>query len=175
MAGGAPADVTALFAGLALFRAPYTFAVGLVAPLTNRLTNLVVQGRARALGRFRLGVVLATGGAILVGAPLARWLGPPLMELVFGEGVRLDGDLTMLLAVGTAFAMANLVLTLLAVARGRSVGLVRGWLIGAVPGIVLFAWSDLPLVERTCWTFVVVEAVVCAWLVAEDVLAARRA
>ena len=53
VAGGAPAEVTALFAGLALFRAPYTLAVGLVAALTGRLTTLVVQGRRAALRRFR--------------------------------------------------------------------------------------------------------------------------
>ncbi len=39
--GGAPSAVTALFAGLALFRAPYTIALGLVSPLTGRLTVLL--------------------------------------------------------------------------------------------------------------------------------------
>ena len=41
LAGGAPAEVTALFAALALFRAPYTMAIGLVSALTGRLTTLV--------------------------------------------------------------------------------------------------------------------------------------
>ncbi len=46
-AGGAPAEVTALFAGLALFRAPYTLALGLVSQLTERLTGAGGPGPAR--------------------------------------------------------------------------------------------------------------------------------
>ena len=49
--GGAPGEVTALFAGLALFRAPYTLALGLVSALTGRLTRLVVAGPARRAAR----------------------------------------------------------------------------------------------------------------------------
>jgi O-antigen/teichoic acid export membrane protein len=174
LAGGAPADVTALFAALALFRAPYTLAIGLVAPLTGRLTSLVVQDREQTLRRFRTAVVLTAAVVAVVAAGLGAWVGPPLMELVFGEGIRLDGTLTAVLAVGTVFAMTTLVLTLLAVARGRSRVLLRAWLLGAVPGAVLFAVSGQPLVERTCWTFLVVEATVAVWLVAEDLTAGRR-
>ena len=137
VAGGAPAEVTALFAGLALFRAPYTLALGLVAPLTDRLTALVVRaGATRCAGSARA----RAGDAGRAGrgrAGSAAWLGPPLMELVFGDGIRLAGDLPGLLAVGTVFAIANLVLTILVVARGRPRGLVRGWLVGLVPGVVL--------------------------------------
>jgi O-antigen/teichoic acid export membrane protein len=174
LAGGAPAEVTALFAGLALFRAPYTFAVGLVAPLTGWLTTLVVQEREDTLRRFRVGVLGVTAVLGLLAALLGGWIGPPLMELVFGSGIRLDADLTAVLAVGTVFAMANLVHTLLVVARGRSGGLVRGWLLGSVPGVVLFALSGLPVVERTSWMFLVVEGGVFAWLFVEDLLASRR-
>jgi O-antigen/teichoic acid export membrane protein len=174
VAGGAPADVTALFAAMALFRAPYTLSLGLVAALTGRLTSLVVQGRWQALKRFRDAVVAGTLVAAVLGALLGGWLGPPLMSLVFGEGIRLPGGLAALLAVGTAFAMANLVLTISVVARGRSGALVRGWLLGLVPGIAVFALVDQPVVDRTCWTFLVVEAAVFGWLVVEDVLAARR-
>ena len=55
-------------------------------------------------------------------AALGAWVGPPLMELVFGEGIRLPGGLTALLAVGTVFALANLVLTI----AGRGARPVRG-------------------------------------------------
>ena len=148
VAGGAPAEVTAIFAGLALFRAPYTLAVGLVAALTGRLTAQVVQGRWAALRRFRTLVVVVALVAAAVGAPLAAWIGPPLMSAVFGAGIRLPGDLTAVLAVGTVFAMANLVLTILVVARGRSAALVRGWLVGLVPGAAYFAWAGGDSLER---------------------------
>ncbi|MGB7447610.1 MAG: hypothetical protein WA892_00625, partial [Ornithinimicrobium sp.] len=51
--GGAPFEVTALFAGLALFRAPYTLALGVVAALTGRLTTLVERRRWGTLTRIR--------------------------------------------------------------------------------------------------------------------------
>jgi O-antigen/teichoic acid export membrane protein len=167
-AGGAPAEVTALFAGLALFRAPYTLALGLVSQLTERLTVLVVEGRRDALRRFRAGVVLTTLAAGVLGALLGAWLGPAVMELVFGEGVRLPGDLTLLIAVGTVFALANLVLTVSALARGRTSALVRGWVVGAVPGVLLFWLSPMSALERTTWTFVVVESAAFCWLLVED-------
>ena len=66
--GGAPAEVTALFAGLALFRAPYTLAIGLVSALTGRLTKLVVSGRREALTQVRRTVVAAH-------APCSPWPG----------------------------------------------------------------------------------------------------
>jgi O-antigen/teichoic acid export membrane protein len=168
-AGGAPAEVTALFAGLALFRAPYILALGLVSRLTERLTVLVVRGRRDALRRFRVGVVLATLGTAVLAAVVGAWAGPPLMELVFGDGVRLPGGLTLLIAVGTVFALANLVLTVTALARGRTAALVRGWVIAAVPGALLFWLSPMSALDRTTWTFAVVEAAAFCWLVAEDV------
>jgi O-antigen/teichoic acid export membrane protein len=171
-AGGAPAEVTALFAGLALFRAPYTLALGLVSQLTERLTVLVVRGRREALRRFRLGVVLTTLGAAVLGGLVGAWAGPPLMELIFGDGVRLPGGLTLLIAVGTVFALANLVLTVTALARGRTAALVRGWLVAAVPGALVFALSPASALDRTTWTFAVVEAAAFCWLVLEDVRSA---
>jgi len=168
LAGGSARDITALFAGLALFRAPYTLALGLVSQLTERLTVLVVEGRRDALRRFRAGVVLTTLAAGVLGALLGAWLGPAVMELVFGEGVRLPGELTLLIAVGTVFALANLVLTVSALARGRTSALVRGWVVGAVPGVLLFWLSPMSALERTTWTFVVVESAAFCWLLVED-------
>lgn len=171
-AGGAPAQVTALFAGLALFRAPYTLALGLVSQLTERLTMLVVRGRRDALRKFRLAVVFLTLSGSLLGAAVGYWAGPPLMELIFGQGVVLPAGLTLLVAVGSVFALANLVQTVSALARGRTAALVRSWLVGAVPGALLFWLSSMSALDRTTWTFVVVEATAFCWLVAEDVRSA---
>ncbi len=169
VAGGAPQQITALFAGLALFRAPYTLALGVVTQLTERLTLLVVQDRRDALRRFRGWVVGVTLGGAVLAAVFGAVAGPPLMALIFGEGVELDSELTLLLAVGNTFALANLVFTITMLARGRPVVLVRGWLIGALPGALLFLVSGAAVLERTCWTFVVVEAAVFCWLLLEDV------
>jgi len=50
LTGGSASEVTVLFAALALFRTPYTMALGMVSPLTGRLTVLVLQGDGATLG-----------------------------------------------------------------------------------------------------------------------------
>lgn len=168
LAGGSAADVTALFAGLALFRAPYTLALGLVAQLTGRFTHLVMERRQDQLRRIRRGLVLVTvagsAGAALVGAVA----GPPLLRLVFGSDVSLAAGLTLLLAVGSTVAMANLVATLVVLAQGRTSALVRSWLLALVPGALWFALAGLPELERTCWAFVVVEVAAFGLLLREE-------
>jgi O-antigen/teichoic acid export membrane protein len=160
--GGAPHEVTALFAALALFRAPYTLAIGVVAPLTGRLTRLVEDERHDTLRRLREAVIAATLVTAVAGGLLAAWLGDPVLELVFGEGVRLGGALTAVIAVGSVFALANLVLTIGLLARGRPGAAARLWLAAAPLGLVTMVAIPTDEVTRTCWTFLVVE--VAAWL-----------
>lgn len=160
--GGASAEVTALFAGLALFRAPYTLALGVVSALTGRLTRLVMERRYDELRRVRGLVVAATLALCVPAAALAAWLGPAVMELVFGDGVRLDRLETALVAVGSVFALANLVLTVGLLARGRTVASARTWLAAAPFGLIAFLVLGGATVTRTCWAFLVTE--VCAWV-----------
>ncbi|MCW2845591.1 MAG: hypothetical protein JWN22_3507 [Nocardioides sp.] len=168
LAGGSAAQVTALFAGLALFRAPYTLALGLVSQLTGRLTHLVVEGRRQDLRRVGRWLVVATllaaAGAALVGASA----GPPLLRLVFGSDVTLPGRLTLVLAVGSTFAIANLVVTLVVLALDRTLALVRSWAVALLPGAVWFVASGSPALERTCVTFLVVESAALALLLVEQ-------
>ncbi|MGH3362756.1 MAG: lipopolysaccharide biosynthesis protein [Nocardioides sp.] len=160
-ASGAPAEVTALFAALALFRAPYTLALGLVSQLTERLTRLVVTEDRAALRRFNLGVLGATIAAVALAWVIGTTVGPPLMELVFGHGVRLSDGLTAVVAVGSAFALANLVLTVSVMAHAWPHAVVAAWLGALVPGGVLFLMGDLggSALEATCAAFVATEAV----------------
>lgn len=159
---GAPAEVTALFAGLALFRAPYTLALGMVAGLTGRLTRLVEDGRHDALVRVREVVVAATVVLAVLGGLGGAWLGPGLMELVFGEGVRLGGGDTAIVAVGSVFALANLVLTVGLLARGLPGLVARTWTASLPFGAVALLLAPGDALTRTCWTFLVVE--VAAWV-----------
>lgn len=159
--GGAPAEVTALFAALALFRAPYTLAVGLVAGLTGLLTRWIAAGRNDLLDRLRRGVVAST---VLLGVPaagLGAWWGPEVTELVFGAGVRMPAGETALVAVGSVLALANLTLTVELLAHGHTVALARSWLVAVPFGLVPHLVPGGTSLADTCWTFVVVEAV--AW------------
>jgi O-antigen/teichoic acid export membrane protein len=160
-ASGAPADVTALFAALALFRAPYTLALGLVSQLTERLTRLVVAEDRVALRRFNLRVLGATAVAVVIAWVLGTTIGPPFMELVFGDGVRLSDELTAMVAVGSAFAIANLVLTVSVMAHAWSRAVVAVWLGALVPGGFFFLLGSFggATLEATCAAFVATEAV----------------
>lgn len=164
LAGGAPAEVTALFAALALFRAPYTLAVGVVAQVTGWLTKLVVERRVDALRVVRRRLLLLAIGCAVVAGVLGALLGRWVLRLVFGGGVVLDRGLVVVVAVGSAIAVANLVAALLVLAHGRTSRLVACWAIGLVPGAVCLGLPGLAGPARTCWAFLVIEAVVFALL-----------
>jgi O-antigen/teichoic acid export membrane protein len=157
--GGSAAQVTAVFAGLALFRAPYTVALGLVSQLTGRITAMVAAGGRGALARVRLAVWAATAICTAAAAGAAAAAGPELIRFVFGSGVELGRWPCGLLAAGSALALGNLVLGVLVLSQARTSVTVRAWLIGCAAGAgVLVAASTDPL-ERTCWAFLVAEAV----------------
>jgi O-antigen/teichoic acid export membrane protein len=173
LAGGAPADITALFAALALFRAPYTLAIGVVSSVTGWLTRLVVERDVAALRRTRHRLLLVTGAVSVAAAVLGWLLGPWALRLVFGADVEMAGHLTALIAVGSTVAMANLVVTLVVVAHGRTALLAACWTVAVVPGALCFALLDLPDLDRTCWTFLVVEVAALVVLVGQEARATR--
>lgn len=166
LAGGTAAQVTSLFAALALFRAPYTLGVGMVAPLTGWFTRLVV---ARDVGRLRAvttGLIAAAIAGGAVAAAIGWWLGGDLVEALFGDGVRLTDRQNALVALGSAFAIATLIATVVALAHGRPAALIRAWLIALLPGIAWFVGTGGQPLDATCAAFAIVEAVafvVLAW------------
>ena len=173
LAGGSPAQVTSLFAGLALFRAPYTLALGLVSQLTGWFSRLVVRRDASSLRRVRHRVVALTVGGALGAAVVGALLGPVLLPLIFGADVTLPTGSTVVLAVASTVAMANLVVTLMLLALGRTGVLIRAWLVALVPGVAWFALAQpvagVPVLERTCAAFLVVECAAFVLLVREEV------
>jgi hypothetical protein len=165
-AGGAPTEVTALFVALAVFRAPYTLALGLISPLTARLTRLVVEDRHAELARFHRQVVVVTLAALAVGTPLAALLGPAVLDLVFT--VRPGPAETALVAAGTVPAVANLVLATTVLARGGTWRLARVWLLALLPGALVFALVRGDL-DATVWSFWTVETTAFCLLLLADV------
>ena len=159
LAGGAPAEVTALFAALALFRAPYTLALGVVAQVTGWLARLVVERRLDTLRatRRRL-LVLAVVGSVAA-AGVGALLGPWLLRLVFGSGVDLGRGLAAVIAAASTVAIANLVTTLLLLAHGRTSRLVVAWVLALVPGAICLALPFAGGLGRTCWAFLTIELV----------------
>ena len=163
LAGGTQREVTTLFAALALFRAPYMLALGMVAQLTIRVTSLVVGGRFDVLDAARRRLRLATVAAVVGAAAFGGWLGPPLLRLVFGSDVRLAAGLTAVVAVGCTLAVVNLVVMVGALARGRTTPVAHVWLVAVVAaGVAFVALSPLSPVselQAVVWCFLAAETV----------------
>jgi O-antigen/teichoic acid export membrane protein len=157
--GGRAAEVTALFAALALFRLPYTLALGAVPPLTGAFTRMGAQGRIDRLRRTFGGIVAGTLVAGSLAAVVAALLGPWLLRLVFGSTVRLAGDICALVAVGSTFALGCLLLSLLAMAAERSGLMLRGWGLGAATAAILLAVGPGTPLTSVAVAFLAAEAV----------------
>lgn len=171
--GGSPAEVTALFAGLALFRAPYTAAIAVVAKVTGWLTVRYVRHDDVALRKARLGLVTGTVVATPLAAAVGAWAGPWLLPLVFGGDVQLSAGLCAVVAAGSTVALANLVSTVMLMAQGRTWGVLRGWGVGVVGGgLVLAAGASDPL-SATSWAFLAAEAAAFVALVVEELRGQR--
>lgn len=177
LSGGSAAQVTALFAALALFRAPYTLTLGAIGPATGALTTMVVQGRRRALGGIRLGILGLTVLIAAVAVPLGEWVGPALVRLVFGPDVVLSATVGALVALGSAVALGNLALMVMVMARNRTSIAVGSWALAVVAGgvvLLLVPLSGVGESVTTSWAFVAAEAAAFVGLLAGDTLALSR-
>lgn len=155
--GGTPTEVTALFVGLAIYRAPYIVAMGVVSQLTGRLTTLVVEGRLADLRRFRVALLTGTLTVGAVAIVVGLWAGPPLVRLVFGDDVVLDPATSAVLAVGSVFAVSNLVASILVIAADRTRLTTLAWVAGVTvaAGVLLV---DLDALHRIALGFMLAEA-----------------
>jgi hypothetical protein len=158
--GGAGAQVTALFAAVALFRAPYLVALGLTVRATAPLTRLAAEG-----GRARLSVrVLVTAGGALALAGAAcglTWpLGPPLVRALFGPGTDLPGSATGGVAAGCVLALGSPALTGVLIAASARLTLIASWTTALLAGGLVLALGDgLGPVDRVVAAFAISELV----------------
>ncbi|HYH71862.1 MAG TPA: hypothetical protein VD764_01495 [Nocardioides sp.] len=169
--GGSPAEVTALFAALALYRAPYTVLLGQVAQATGALARLVDARSLDRLQRVDRAVLAATVVGVGVGAAVGAWLGPWLVTLVFGPDVRVEQGVSVALAVGSVLALVTLVQGVVLLAHGVPQWTLAAWLLALVPAAsVVLAAPGRPT-TTIATAFVVAEG--AAWLLL--LAAARRA
>jgi len=168
LGGGSAAQVTAVFAALALFRAPYTLAIGVVSQLTGRFTVLFLRGRTTARRRVWLAVVASTGTAAAFGAGVGAWAGRRLLPVVFGEQVVLPAAPAALLAAGSAVAVGSLVLAVMILAQGRGVAFARAWGLAVLAGGAVFTLLAGEPLMRVCWAFLVTEVLALVALAVEE-------
>ena len=159
LAEGSQREVTALFAALSLYRAPFTLVLGVVPQLTARVTALVVAGRHEAVRRLTRTVALTSAAGTVAAGVGAAFLGPPLIELVFGGGVRIAPAPSGWVAAGSALAVGNLVLMVVALAEDRAAAVARVWAAAAALAlVVLLALVTMEPLPRTVAAFVAAEA-----------------
>jgi len=135
---GAGAEVSALFAFLALVRAPYLLAQGLVPLATARWTSAASAGETAILERARLGALaLGTAGAGIAAAGAAL-VGRAVGDVLFATGDLLSRAELALAGAITMAAVASLSLTVQRLAEGRSGRVAAAW-IGSVASVTAVA------------------------------------
>lgn len=171
--GGAPAQVTALFATLALFRAPYLLALGLVSQLTTAMTRLVIRGERHVLRRIRRSLLAATVIGSGLAALFGGGLGPTILGLIFGSTVEFDRTVCAVVAAACTVAVANLVAVVSGLAHDRPRSVAGGWVVALVTAGAVYAgltgWQPL---DQIVGSFLAAELAAFAVLFAMDVRAA---
>ena len=171
LAGGAPHEVTSMFAALALFRAPYVVAVGSVPQLTVRVTQRSLAGEQTALRTLVRSLLVVTVVAAGVAGLVGAWIGPELLRLVFGDTVEVPAGQAAVMVAGCTVAVANLLLMVVALAEDRPGSSAWAWAVAVVAGMLGFvALSGQEPVAASTGTFLVAEV---AALMALSVVALR--
>lgn len=138
-----PAELAATMTVVQLTRAPIM--LPLLAFQSVAVSAFVAQPRPQLRDLAKpIGLVGAVG---LVGAPLAAWLGPTVLRLLYGP-VYVVSRTTFALLVLAAMAIAMLTLTgTLALAIGSHRGYMAGWLLAAAAAVgLLLLPGQLPAV-----------------------------
>ena len=175
--GGSPAEITAVFATLALFRAPYMVVLGTLPQVTHHVTGLVEAGDLRTL-RLLAGRLAVLGVVVVVlGAVIGVTVGPALVRAVFGDTVEVGHGDAGVIAAGCALALVNVVLMVAALALDRPGRVAGAWALAVVTGaVVLVPTTWLLPVERVAFAFVAAEvaATLLLAVAASTVLRAGR-
>jgi O-antigen/teichoic acid export membrane protein len=132
--GTAQAAAGVFVAAFTLAKAPLSMVVPLQSAVVPTLTRLLGSGRG-LLAKGAAGLV----GLAVVGVPLAWWLGPSIVGLVFGSEYRIPGAQLAVIIAGVLAHVGLVVVTQVHVARGRHVDVAASWLVGLAVAGVTFA------------------------------------
>jgi O-antigen/teichoic acid export membrane protein len=139
-AGEGTAVAGFVFNLLMLARAPAALFQGIAASLLPHLAAAQARGAQGATAfrdslRATLIGVAAFTGALVLGA---LTVGPPLMELVFGENFSYGRAELLAVAIGTGFLLSAATLTQSALVRGRAPAAAAAWVAAA---LAFCAWN----------------------------------
>ena len=153
---------------MALFRAPYLIALGLASRGTGPLTRLAASGNEGRLSRLRTGVAVVGLAGALVGGLLGWWIGPALVDLIFGAGVAPQASVVAIVAAGSAVALMGLVAVLLLVARAATPAITVSWVVAFVAATAVLLVASDDALTRVALAFIVAEVVSLALMLVAD-------
>lgn len=136
--GSAQAAAGVFTAAFTLAKAPLSMVVPLQSAVVPTLTRLLGAGRRRQVFRLLAKGAAALVGLAVVGVPLAWWLGPPIVSLVFGPEYRIPGMQLAVIVAGVLAHVGLVVVTQVHVARDRHVDVAASWLAGLVVAALTF-------------------------------------
>jgi O-antigen/teichoic acid export membrane protein len=140
--GGTAATFSVVYVTFTLFRAPLTLIYSLQGRLLSMLVRMVDQG-ARARVRMFSAQVAVAGLALTVLAwYVGRWIGPEVVQLLFGDDFRPSETLAGSVAAGMVAASAAQVTGQVLVAEGATGRLANAWAVGLLVGVALILGLD---------------------------------
>jgi len=157
--GGTAAAVSIVFATFTLFRGPVTSAYNLVARVLPDFTELAVGGQEEALARWRHRIAAGGLALALVGSVTAYFLGPWIVEVLYGAEFRPPALVSALGGAAVGAGLGALFVGQIFIASGRTMGLAAGWAVALIfAAIAVLAIPGEPML-RIGWGFAVGELV----------------
>ncbi len=171
--GGSAAAVSVIFVTFTLFRGPVTSSSNLISRVLPDFTAMAAAGDDDRLNGWAERIGLAAPAAAVVFGVSAWFLGPVVVELLYGAEFAPTAQVAALAAAAVGFALASLFLNQVYVARGETGRQAVIWIVAlVVAGYALFTFPGSPM-ERMAVAFIAGEASALLLLVATTVLGHR--
>jgi hypothetical protein len=162
--GGSQATVSTLFVTQTAFRAALLVAAPAWARVLPFLTGIHLRAEHNRLRRIAEWILAGTAATALIAGVVASVIGPPIIAVFFGEGVRPSGFVAAMMAAGTVLAIGNLGLNQVLVARVKTARITAGWWVGLIAMAAWMAFAPGSVLDRVAVGFVLGEAVALVML-----------
>jgi O-antigen/teichoic acid export membrane protein len=172
--GGTKATFSVVYAVFTLFRAPLTLIYSLQGRLLSMLVRLVDQGERRKVRAFSAQVAAAGLVLTVLAWFVGRWVGPEIIQLLFGEEFLPSDLLAGAVAAGMVAASAAQITGQVLVAEGATGRLANAWAAGLLVGAILIIGLSGPADTIVGIAFMTGE-VVALCMVGFSVLRSHRA
>ncbi len=155
--GGSAAAVSIVFATFTLFRGPVTSAYNLVARVLPDFTDLSVRGEFEVLARWRHRIAIGGSVLALLGAVAAYFIGPWIIELLYGAAFEPPRMVAALGGAGVGAGLGALFVGQIFIASGRTKGLAGGWIVSLVLAAIAVIAVPVDPMLKIAWGFAVGE------------------